>query len=54
MEHQTGTRGKNGTPAVTEAFERFFHSQVNGSGDVITDAGGSDRDYFYAGVNFLL
>lgn len=24
------------------------------AGDVITDAGGTDRDYFYAGVNFLL
>ena len=23
------------------------------AGDVITDAGGTDRDYFYAGVNFL-
>jgi NhaA family Na+:H+ antiporter len=31
MEHQAGNRTKSGTPAVTEAFERFFHSQVNGS-----------------------
>jgi NhaA family Na+:H+ antiporter len=31
MGHQSGSPGKSGTPGVTEAFERFFHSQVNGS-----------------------
>jgi NhaA family Na+:H+ antiporter len=31
MDHQAGSREKSGTPGVTEAFERFFHSQVNGS-----------------------
>jgi NhaA family Na+:H+ antiporter len=31
MENQAGNHRKSGTPGVTEAFERFFHSQVNGS-----------------------
>ena len=29
-----------------------FYSRFN-AGDVITDSGGDDRDYFYTGVNFL-
>jgi hypothetical protein len=33
---------------VAAFYSRFL------AGDVITDAGGSDRDYFYAGINFLL
>jgi hypothetical protein len=33
---------------VAAFYSRFL------AGDVITDAGGGDRDYFYAGINFLL
>jgi NhaA family Na+:H+ antiporter len=31
MENQAEDHKTSGTPGVTEAFERFFHSQVNGS-----------------------
>jgi len=35
MEHQAAPHWKSGTPEATEAFERFFHYQVNGGGRIM-------------------